>query len=143
MKVIRSCFGDALKQGLLTANAAKQVPTISNRDRGGSVRRGFTIAEVKRLLTKADTEWRGMILFGLYTAQRLGDLASITWRSIDLEDGELALTAGKTGRRVILPLVKPLKDYLATVDVTDNPDAFIFSRQGEELQGREFIRPIP
>jgi integrase len=134
VKVIRSCFGDALKQGLLTSNPAKQVPTISNL--GGSTRRGFTIAEIKRLLDKAGekSEWRGMILFGLYSAQRLGDLATMTWRAIDLERGELALTTGKTGRRMILPLVKPLRDYLATVDVTDDPDAFIFPNKAKAYQ---------
>ena len=29
----------------------------------------------------ADPEWQSMILFGLYTGQRLGDVARLTWVS--------------------------------------------------------------
>ena len=132
IKVLRSCFGDALKQGLLTSNPAKQVPIIANR--GGSTRRGFTIAEIKRILAKADDEWRGMVLFGLYSALRLGDLATLTWRAIDIEREEIALTTAKTGKRVISSLVKPLKEYLSEVSITDNPDAFIFPGKARAYQ---------
>ena len=40
--------------------------------------------------------------------------------------GEIAFTARKTGRRIVLPLVQPLSDYLASLPVSDNPNAFIF-----------------
>ena len=53
------------------------------------------------------------MLFGLYVGQRLGDLSRLTWRAVDFETGEIAFTARKTGRRIVLPLVQPLGDYLA------------------------------
>ena len=56
-------------------------------------------------------EWRGLILFGLYLGHRLGDLAKLTWHAVDLDSGEIAFTARKTGQR-ILPLVHALLDYL-------------------------------
>jgi integrase len=116
-----------VKQGLLTANSAAQVPILKNT--GSSTRREFTIAEIKRLVDKADEvdkEWKGMLLFGLYTGQRLGDLACLTWRNIDIERNEVALSTQKTGRRIILPLVRPLQNYIATLDSLDDPDAFLF-----------------
>jgi integrase len=73
-----------------------------------------------------DTEWRGLVLFGLYLGQRLGDLAKLTWRAVDLDTGEVAFSTRKTGRRVVLPLVQPLADYLASLAVNDRPNAFIF-----------------
>src|SRR6266702_6389249 len=41
---------------------------------------------------------------------------------------EIAFTTRKIGRRIILPLVRPLGDYLAPLPGSDNPDAFIFPR---------------
>jgi integrase len=56
----------------------------------------------------------------------LGDLARLTWRAVNLESGEVAFTTRKTGRRLVLPLLPPLIDYLSTLPAGDNPDAFIF-----------------
>ena len=53
-----------------------------------------------------------MILFGLYTGQRLGDLARLKWANIDLEHDQLRLLTSKTRRRQIIPLAPPLKAHL-------------------------------
>jgi len=37
----------------------------------------------------------GLVLFGLYLGQRLGDLAKSTWRAVDLDTGEIAFSARK------------------------------------------------
>jgi integrase len=101
---------------------------LKSRDK--SARRAFTLSEIKRILKVCgeDQEWRGLVLFGLYLGQRLGDLARLTWRAANLDTGEIAFTAKKTGRRIVLPLVQPLSDYLASLPASDNPDAFIFPR---------------
>jgi integrase len=93
-----------------------------------SKRRAFTLSEIKRILKACsdDAEWRGLVLFGLYLGQRLGDLARLTWRAVDFDTGEIAFTARKTGRRVVLPLVQPIADYLASLPASDNPNAHIF-----------------
>ena len=52
------------------------------------------------------------VLFGLYTGQRLGDLARVRWENLDLERMILSLTTRKTRRRQILPLAKPLLAWL-------------------------------
>jgi len=50
----------------------------------------------------------------------------IQWRSVNLEQNDIAFTAKKTGRRIVLPLVQPLVDYLASLPSSDNPNAHIF-----------------
>ena len=55
------------------------------KPRGGSQRRAFTVEELKALLKKASGEWKGQILFGNYTDERLGDIAQLCWDGIDLE----------------------------------------------------------
>lgn len=130
VKVLRGMFATALKRGLVTANPALAVDVL--KQRGESKRRPFTVAEVQRLLAVADAEWRGLILFGLYTGQRLGDLAKLTWRSVKLgtsaAESEVAFTTRKTGRRMVLPLAAPVFDYLAELPAGDSPDAPLFPR---------------
>src|SRR6266480_6104301 len=128
VKVLRICLGEAVRQGLLAVNPAVRVKLFKSN--AESKRRAFTLAEIKRILKACgdDTEWRGLVLFGLYLGQRLGDLARLTWRAVDLDSGEIAFTTRKTGRRIVLPLVQPLGDYLASLPASDNPDAFIFPR---------------
>jgi integrase len=125
VKVLRVCFGEAIRQGLLTMNPAVRVKIIKSTVE--SRRRPFTLAEIKRILNASnDVEWRGLVLFGLYLGQRLGDLAKLTWRAVNFEVGEIAFTAHKTGRRIVLPLVQPLVDYLSALQASDNPNAYIF-----------------
>jgi integrase len=128
MKVLRACFGEAVRQGLLTINPAVRVKFLKSSKE--SKRRAFTLSEIKRILKAAghDSEWRGLVLFGLYLGQRLGDLAKLTWRAVNLDQGEIAFTAKKTGRRVVLPLMQPLADYLASLPASDNPNAYIFPK---------------
>jgi integrase len=126
LKVLRVCFGEAVRQRLLTINPAAHVKLLKSSKE--SKRRPFTLAEIKRIYKACsdNVEWRGLILFGLYLGQRLGDLAKLTWRAVNLETGEIAFTARKTGRRIVLPLMQPLSDYLASLPASDNPNAFIF-----------------
>jgi integrase len=126
VKVLRICLGEAVRQGLLTLNPGVRVKLLKSN--AESKRRAFTLAEIKRILKACgdDIEWRGLVLFGLYLGQRLGDLARLTWRAVDLDSGEIAFTTRKTGRRIVLPLVQPLADYLASLPASDKPNAFIF-----------------
>jgi integrase len=121
VKVLSVCFGEAERQGLIASNPAKKVKTLELTSE--SKRRAFTLAEIKRILAACNNaEWRGLVLFGLYLGQRLGDLARLTWRSVNFETNEIAFTAKKTGRRIVLLLV----DYLALLESSDNPNAHIF-----------------
>ena len=54
------------------------------------------------------------------------DLAKLTWCAVDLNTGEIAFTARKTGRRIVLPLVQLLIDYLSGLPASDNPNVYIF-----------------
>src|SRR5215831_3396097 len=85
VKVLRICLGEAVRQGLLAVNPAVRVKLLKSTTE--SKRRAFTLNEIKRILRACgdDTEWRGLVLFGLYLGQRLGDLAKLTWRAINFE----------------------------------------------------------
>jgi integrase len=126
LKILRSAFTQARRDGLVDVNEAERVTVLKRKDR--FERRPFTLPELKRILEAANDEWRGMILFGLYTGQRLSDLATLTWQSLDLQRGELRLVTGKTERRQMIPLAPPLLRYAESLPASDQPDAPLFPR---------------
>lgn len=106
IKCARMVFKTARRDCLISENPAEFVERV--KPKGGYERRPFTHEEIRSVLTVADDEWRSMILFALYTGQRLSDIAGFTWSQIDLAKGELKFETAKTGRRMIIPLAAPL-----------------------------------
>jgi integrase len=117
-----------MKQNVNYGNPAAGVKMLKGSME--SRRRAFTVDEVKRILKACehDVEWRGLVIFGLYLGQRLGDLARLRWRSINLESGEVSFVTQKTGRRINLPMMQSVVDYLTTLPASDDPNAFIFPK---------------
>ncbi len=129
LKVLRGCLYAAQRQELLEKNVAAKVETLKRY--GDSKRRAFTLDEVRKLLQhcgEAGEEWRGLVLMGLYTGQRLGDVARVTWSQVDLLSGRISFLTSKTGKRLEMALAKPLSDHLATRPSSDDSNEFIFPR---------------
>jgi integrase len=88
-----------------------------------------------------------MIPFGLYTGQRLGDVATLRWSNVDLVKGEIRLRTRKTDKVMILPIAAPLRRYLEGLPSSDDvnkslhPRAFaVVARQGKSgALSRHFI----
>ena len=123
LKIVRTLFQSAWRDGLLTDNPAAKVVALKSAE---SKRRPFTMKELKAILAVASVEWRGMVLAGLYTGLRLKDVASLTWANIDLQTDQIAISTSKTDRRQILPIAKPLRAYLDTLSAGDDPVAPLF-----------------
>ena len=124
LKIVRTLFQSAWRDGVVQENPATKVQILKTED---AIRRPFSLPELKRLLAVANEEWQGMILVGLYTGQRLKDVATLTWANVDLNQKEIALTSSKTSRRVIVPIAKPLMGYLLKCEISDDPGAPLFS----------------
>lgn len=110
---IKMLFRAAKQHQIIEDNPAETVETVRNLS--VMKRRPFTKDELRLALEAADQEWKSMILFGLYTGQRLSDIATLTWANIDLEHNELHFTTAKTGRTMNLPLAVPLRKHLGTL----------------------------
>ena len=126
VKVLRAALNQARRDGLVDTNEASRV-TLLQKVRKFR-RRPFTMEEIKRVLTVADDEWRGMVLVGLYTGLRMGDIATLTWSNIDLHQAEVGVTTQKTGRRQVIPLAKPVVQYLVNLPGSDDPNQPLFPR---------------
>ena len=134
LKIIRVAFAQARRDGLIESNPAERVTLLKRTRENDARRRAFTLPELRRILKVANDEWRGLILFGLYTGQRLGDLAGLTWQNVDLQRGELCFVTDKTGRQQIIPLAAPVLRHIETLPAGDKPDAPLFPRAFAILQ---------
>lgn len=126
VKVLRAMLNQARRDGLVETNEASRI-TLIQRVRKFE-RRPFSLTEIKRILEAADDEWRGMILTGLYTGLRLGDIALLTWANLNLHEKELIVTTQKTGRRQIVPLAAPLLRHFEGLPSGDDPNAPLFPK---------------
>ena len=138
LKVLRSALNQAKRDGLTDANEAERVTLLKIRR---TIRREpFSKNQIEKLFAAANDEWKGMIICGLYTGLRLGDIATLTWRNVDLIEGEISLTTEKTGREQALPLAKPLARLLEKLPAGDDPEAPLFpsafaNKQRNQLTG--------
>jgi integrase len=125
VKILRGAWTRAMRDGLIRDNVFSRVDLVKE---SASKRRAFTMDELQRILAACDAEWRGMVLCGVYLGQRLGDLAALTWRNVDLEQKEVRLIAQKTGREMKIPLHPVLQDYFLSLSAADDLDAPVFPR---------------
>jgi integrase len=128
LKIIRQMFKTA-SQRFKIENPAALVSGVNARHGTANRRRAFTFEEVGRILRESQgSEWEGIILAGLYTGQRLSDIARLRWENVDLVRHELALTTRKTNRRMLIPLATALTDYLLARPAADDPRDFVFPK---------------
>ena len=121
LKVIRVALEKAVKQRVFETNPARLVDNLNTEDR--HERRAFTLAELKKLLTVCGDDWQTAVMFGIYTGLRLGDIQSLTWANLDLQQKELTIRTQKTRRVQILPLAKPLLSHVEILPAGDDPKA--------------------
>lgn len=119
VKCIRMLFKDALRDALIAEDPTAFVETVRKDQR--SEPRPFKVDELEIIIEAANDEWKSMILFGLYTGQRLGDIATLTWDNIDTRRNEIRLVTEKTGRRQTIPIAAPLKRHVECLSASDNP----------------------
>ena len=126
LKVLRMLFRSARRDKAIVEDPCEFVSVTKKGET--KRRRPFSIPELRAVLDVADDEWRSMIRFGLYTGQRLGDIASLTWANVDLARQEIRLVTRKTGKTLILPIAEPLGAQLEKAPVSDSADAPLHPR---------------
>jgi integrase len=113
VKVLRMLFRDARDRALLVDDPTEFVKTVKSRK--VLERRPFTMDEIRSVLEHCNSEWRSMVLFGLYTGQRLGDIARFQWKNVDLQRKTISLVTSKTDKALTIPLPKDLFGHLKSL----------------------------
>jgi integrase len=114
-KVLSSFFRFCVVNQWIQANPLESIRRNVRRDRQqpDKARRPFTMEELRLLHTKAPSDfWRYMVVAGFFTGQRMGDLISLTWASVDLPGRTIHLKQNKTGVTVHVPMAPELERML-------------------------------
>ena len=122
LKVIRVAFRAARIDGFIWEDPAEAVKTFRLGDSRG-IRRPFAIQEIQKILECADSEWKSLIKFGLYTGQWLADIALLRWEQIDLDRDEITLIVRKTKKKITVPLAGALREHLLMLSAPDKLNA--------------------
>ena len=142
LKCLRVFFKDAKRERRIFDDPCEDVATLRKEMEGSQARRGFALPELRKVIKEVEgSEWASLVRFGLYTGQRLGDLAGLRWSQVDMVAGEIQFTTRKTGRRVLVPVCEPLKEQLLSLEAGDDPGAFVHPRAaglGVSHLSREF-----
>jgi integrase len=137
LKTVKMMFRQARIDQYLFVDPAEGVKVPKDRSANDEPgRRAFTVDELRLILAHADDEWRSLINFGLYTGQRLGDLARLRWSQIDLERDEIRLTTGKTNKRLLLPIPPALHEHLVAIANNDDPLAPVHPKAFEIVRAQ-------
>ena len=107
--IVSVVFNAALRQGYITTNPCRALESlpVEKTERGT-----FTSDQVAKLVSAAEGDWKGAILFAYYTGARLRDVANMRWTEIDLERRLITFTPSKTKTKVAIPLHPELELHL-------------------------------
>jgi integrase len=110
--IVSAAFNAALRQGHISVNPCLALEPV--RDKNGARKHPFTLEQVTALGRAATGDWKGLILTGFYTGQRLGDCANLRWDQIELgvKIKTIRFQQGKTGREIIMVINPVLAEYL-------------------------------
>jgi integrase len=135
LKALKTIFRSAKRDSYIVEDPSEFVETVRKNSNGN--RRPFTVKELRAVLDAADSEWKSLVLFGLYTGQRLGDLAVLSWDNVDLVRNEIRFRTRKTAKQMILPVATPLRAHIEGLPTGERPGApihpkafAIMARQG-------------
>lgn len=128
LKALKLALKDAANEGVITESPAAKIKMMkrskASESASDATRRALTSNEIASILKviPRDSEWRGMVLAGLYTGQRLSDIAGMTKDS--LKNGWWIFNTRKTNGQMKIPLAKPLADWIAANPSKDNTHVF-------------------
>jgi integrase len=109
----------SLDRGLIDANPCEKSGRLYHGERSESV---WTIDDEIAYFGQAPEHLHLPLLLGLWTGQREGDLLKLRWSQYD--GRHIRLKQGKTGKRVTIPLGKPVRAALEPLKAARKPEPF-------------------
>lgn len=112
LKAIKAFFRDAATEGYIPEDPAEGIRSVRTKSSELSQVRPFTLDELRAVYEAANDEWKSMIVFGVYTMLRLGDIARLTSNNIDWNRKSLMVHVAKTGRNQEIPLASQIWSHI-------------------------------
>jgi integrase len=129
-QVLRHLLYWAMDEGYLTANPLARMPLVPERRKPRVM---MTVGEESLLLRAAAPHLRPIIVIGLDTGMRRGEILSQQWEHVDLARGLLCVTRSKTpgGEGREIPFTQRLQSLLAS---NPKPSGLVFTYEGRPIR---------
>ncbi len=135
-KILSAPMAKAVKLGFLTTNPCLAIESLKTEYHEAET---FSLEQVAALVRTAPSDdWKGLVLAGFYTGQRLGDLTNLTWSQVDLAKEMIFINKQrKTGVGVAIPIHPDLQEHLLKLPAPKNGRAAVFpSLHGKSGSGK-------
>jgi integrase len=132
-KFLASAFSEAVEDGVIESNPFALVDSLKETQ----IEKGtFSPEQIAELLKHATPDWQGCILLGYSTGARLKDAANMPWSAVDVQNGLISFTEGKTNKRTITGLHPDFAEWITNRPAPDDPDAPLFvTLAGKPVKG--------
>jgi integrase len=140
LKVLAQVLDDAIEYGYLSENSARGK---RRRLKASKPKRTWLEPDEASALISAAGDHRALLTTMILSGLRVGELAALRWRNIDLARGRLTVEDAKTdaGRREVdlsPSLLDVLKLHRADADYSE-PDDFVFPTRNRTMRQRSNI----
>jgi len=117
LSLLKSAFRNLRRQASIVDNP---FDGIVGQDENTMHRIPFMPDELRAILdaAKDDSFCRPLIVTGICTAMRRGDVCQLRWADVDMENRFITVLTSKTGARVSIPMFQLLHDELTTLPRT-------------------------
>ena len=132
LSLLKSTFTRLRRKAGLVDNPFEEIVSM---DENTVHRIPFTPEELKEILDAVENDdfCRPLIVTGIFTAMRRGDVCQLRWRDVDMKDGLITVSTSKTGVRVTIPLFERLRQELEKLPRTSE---YCFPDQAATYQSR-------
>ena len=112
IKNLNTCLSDARREGIILQHVGEGLTRIKYDPKAVKTRE-FTTKELEDIEQAIDDpEWKGMFMFGIYTGQRLKDVACAEWANVNFKEGFIRLFVHKKKEWQKKFLAPSLQSYL-------------------------------
>ena len=118
--LMRRIFEAAWERLGMSGNPFAKIPVVAQDNVS---REAFTKNQLKEMMeaAKGDPLLEPLLVAGLYTGLRLGDMATLDWKEVDLKRQIIRKLTSKTGVVVTIPILPPLRRYLEVLPERSGP----------------------
>jgi integrase len=116
MAILRHMFRKGAKWGMIEKNPFENAEDLFYKVRNKR-ERALTGDEVKKLVEACPPYLKGIVITGIYTGLRKGDILNLKWQDIDLEKGIIRLIEAKTKKTRVIVLNEDMKKLLQILPV--------------------------
>ena len=124
-KILSSAFNLAKRLQIIQENPFEKALALKPIKVSSSKKEVFSKDEVQALVTIANSDWKAVILLGVYCGARLTDCTTMRWKNINLAKRQVSYYSTKNKKQMLLPMHPALYDYLITLGNQNEQESFI------------------